>query len=105
MYVVGVISQFIHAPTQAHMYAAYRMLRYLKSCPCKGLLYHGNHRMVAYIDVDWASSISDIRLTSGYYTFVGGNLVTWLSKKESVVARSSAAVEFRSMMHDICEFL
>ncbi|RVW94373.1 Retrovirus-related Pol polyprotein from transposon RE1 [Vitis vinifera] len=38
------------------------------------------------------------RSTSGYFTFVGGNLVTWKSKKQNVVARSSAEAEFRGML-------
>lgn len=73
-YVVGVISQHIHAPTQAHMEATNRMLRYLK-----GILYqkNGHHRVMAYTNADWAGSILDRRFTSGYCTFVGGNLVTW----------------------------
>ena len=46
--------------------------------------------MDAYSDADWAGAIDDRRSTSGYFTFVGGNLVTWRSKKQNVVARSSA---------------
>ena len=44
-------------------------------------------------------------LLRGYFTFVGGNLVTWRSKKQNVVARSSAEVEFRGMTLGICEAL
>ena len=43
-----------------------------------------------YIDVDWADVINDRRSTSGYFTFVRGNLVTWTRKKQNVIARSSA---------------
>ncbi|XP_024019489.1 uncharacterized protein LOC112091033 [Morus notabilis] len=50
-----------------------------------------------YTDADWAGSIIDRRSTSGYRTFLWGNLVTWRSKKQSVVARSRAEAEFRSM--------
>jgi len=49
--------------------------------------------------------VTDRRSTSGYCTFVGGNLVTWRSKKQNVVARSSAEAEFRSLAHGICEVL
>ncbi|WJZ92231.1 hypothetical protein VitviT2T_011241 [Vitis vinifera] len=45
------------------------------------------------------------RSTSGYFTFVGGNLVTWKSKKQNVVARSSAEAEFRGMALGLCEAL
>ncbi|RDX85925.1 Copia protein, partial [Mucuna pruriens] len=50
-------------------------------------------------------SIVGRRSTSGYCMFLGGNLVTWRSKKQNVVARSSAEVEFRAMAQGICEGL
>jgi hypothetical protein len=106
-YAVSVISQFMHSPRESHMEAVYRILRYLKSSPGKGLLFsrHGHLKIEAYTDADWAGSIMDRRSTSGYCTFVGGNLVTWRSKKQSVVARSSAEAEFRAMAHGVCEIL
>ncbi|CAH9070098.1 unnamed protein product [Cuscuta epithymum] len=52
---------------------------------------------------DWAGSTTDRRSRSGYCTFVWGNLVTWRSKKQTVVARSSAEAEFRAMANGICE--
>jgi len=65
-----------------------RILRYLKSTPGKGILFsnHGNLKVEGYTDADWAGSKDDRRSTSGYFTFVGGNLVTWKSKKQLVVA-------------------
>ncbi|RVX13764.1 Retrovirus-related Pol polyprotein from transposon TNT 1-94 [Vitis vinifera] len=65
---VSVVSQFMNNPTEKHMTAVIRILRYLKMTPGKG-----------------------------YCSFVWGNLVTWRSKKQSVVARSSAEAEFRAM--------
>jgi hypothetical protein len=38
-------------------------------------------------------------------TFVGGNLFAWRSKRQSVVARSTAEAEFRAMAHGVCELL
>uniref|UniRef100_A0A2N9EG31 Integrase catalytic domain-containing protein n=1 Tax=Fagus sylvatica TaxID=28930 RepID=A0A2N9EG31_FAGSY len=58
-----------------------------------------------YTDADWAGSVQDRRSTSGYFTFVGGNLVTWRSKKLEVVARSSAEAEYKGMAKAICEML
>ena len=84
-----------------------RILCYLKSSSGKGVLFarHDHLKIEAYTDADWAGSIIDRRSTSGYCLFVGGNLVTWRSKKQSVVARSSAEAEFRAMAHGICEIL
>ena len=47
----------------------------------------------------------DRHSTIGYCTFLGGNLVTWRSNKQNVVARSSAEAEFRAMAQGICELL
>ena len=38
-YVVGVVSQFMHSPHESHMEAIYKILRYLKSTPGKGILF------------------------------------------------------------------
>ncbi|RZB86491.1 Exocyst complex component EXO70B1 [Glycine soja] len=54
---------------------------------------------------DWAGSISDRKSTSGYLTFVGGNLVSWRSKKQKVVALSSVEAEFRGMTKGVRELL
>ena len=54
-----------------------------------------NHLNVdGYTNADWAGNILDRKSTSGYFTLVGGNLVTWRSKKKKVVALSSAEIEF-----------
>ncbi|XP_057749111.1 retrovirus-related Pol polyprotein from transposon RE1 isoform X1 [Arachis stenosperma] len=106
-FAVSMVSQFMHSPGQEHMDAVFRILRYLKGSPGKGLLYkkHGHLQVEAYTDADWAGNVMDRRSTSGYCTFVGGNLVSWRSKKQSVVARSSAEAEFRAVAHGICEAL
>lgn len=80
---VSMVSQFMHSPSPEHFEAVYRILRYLKGSPGKGLLFkrHGRLQIEVYIDADWAGNITDRRSTSDYCTFVGGNLVTWRSKK------------------------
>ena len=106
-YAVSVISQYMHDPRESHMKRAFRVLRYLKGCPGRGLLFsqHNTFQVEGFTDADWAGSLDDRRSTSGYYTYVGGNLVIWRSKKQSVVARSSAEAEYRAMALGICELL
>lgn len=106
-YSMCVVSQFMHDPRKPHMDAVERILRYLKSAPGKGLLFTKNNhlKVEGYTDADWAGSADDRKSTLGYFTFVGGNLVTWRSKKQPVVARSSAEAEYRGMAFGVCELL
>lgn len=82
-YVVGVVSQFIQQPQKAHMEAVLRIIRYLKGTAGHGVLFQSNGHLetLLYTDADWASDKGDRRSTSEYFTLVGGNLVTWRSKK------------------------
>lgn len=61
--------------------------------------------MKVFTDAEWAGSMGDRRSTSGYYTFISGNLVIWRSKKHAVVAQSGAEREYRAMSHGVCELL
>ncbi|CAL8157464.1 unnamed protein product [Prunus armeniaca] len=102
---LSVVSQFMHSPSEDHMGAVMRILRYLKVTPGKRLMFckNGHTDVEGYTDVDWAGSVTNRRSMSGYFTFVGGNLVTWRSKKQKVVSRSSA--EYRGMAQGVCELL
>ncbi|RVW17830.1 Retrovirus-related Pol polyprotein from transposon TNT 1-94 [Vitis vinifera] len=104
-FAVSVVSQFMHNPTEEHMETIYRILRYLKMTPRKGLFFRKteNRDTEVYSNADWAGNIIDRRSTSGYCSFVWENLVTWRSKKQSVVARSSAEAEYRALAQGICE--
>jgi len=104
-FAVSFVSQFMNNPTEDHMAAVNRMLRYLKMTPSRGLLYKksDNRNIEIYTDADWAGNIIDRRSTSGYCYYVWGNLVTWRSKKQHVVSRSSAESELRALALGICE--
>lgn len=83
---VSVISQFMHALTTVHPETEFtRYLDILKGTLAngKGLLFvkkDGLH-VEAYIDANWACSVSEKQSTSGYCPFVGGNHVSWRTKK------------------------
>ena len=80
---------------------------YLKRALGHGILYnnHGHNRLECFTDVDWVGSKEDKRSTSGYCVFVGGNLVSWKSKKQSLVSRSSAKSEYREMTKSTCKIM
>ncbi|CAO2836612.1 unnamed protein product [Amaranthus hypochondriacus] len=82
-YAVRVVSRFMHLPQTPHMEAVIRILRYLKGTSEKGVFFgrHGHLDLVAYTDADWAGDRDSRKSTSGYFTLIGGNLVTWRSKK------------------------
>lgn len=82
-------------------------MRYLNSNPAKGLFFKKNEKreVEVFTDADWVGSLEDRRSTSGYCTFVWGNLVTWRRRKQSLVARSSAEAEFGALAHGTCELI
>ena len=106
-YAVGIVSQFMHRPQKDHYEAALRIVKYLKGTVGHGVMFrkNGHKGVYGYTDADWASNPVDRKSTAGYFTFVEGNLVTWRSKKQKVVALSSAEAEFRGIRSGLMEIL
>jgi hypothetical protein len=106
-YAVSVVSRYMHDPRSGHLEAAHRILRYLKGSPGRGIWFkaNGHLNVEGYCDADWASCLDDRRSTSGFCVFVGGNLVSWRSKKQPVVSRSTAEAEYRAMSVCLSEML
>lgn len=72
-----------------------RMLRFLAGTKEKGIKYYKGRKepLYAYTDSNWAGDKKDSRSQSGFVFFLAGGPVSWLSKKQSTVAQSSAEAE------------
>uniref|UniRef100_A0A2N9ED05 Integrase catalytic domain-containing protein n=1 Tax=Fagus sylvatica TaxID=28930 RepID=A0A2N9ED05_FAGSY len=106
-FAVSVVSQFMHAPRTSHLDAVHHILRYVKTSPGLGLFYSAGHQsgLSCFTDADYAGSQTDRRSTTGLSTFYGNHLISWKSKKQTVVSRSSAEAEYRAMAQGTCEIL
>ncbi|XP_016207037.1 uncharacterized protein LOC107647480 [Arachis ipaensis] len=104
-FAVEKLSQYLDQPRKNHMSAAIRILKYLKGCPVTGLLFpsHSGNSVVGFTDSDWASCSDSKKLVSGYCFFYGLALVSWKSKKQATVAKSSTEPEYRALASATCE--
>ncbi|KAJ4812357.1 Retroelement pol polyprotein-like [Rhynchospora pubera] len=105
-YSVHVLAQFMQSPLQAHYDAAIRVLRYLKGNPGQGVVLRADSdlRLYAYCDSDWASCPLTRRSLTWYFVMLGQSPISWKTKKQHNVSRSSAEAEYRSMATTACEF-
>ncbi|KAL9285966.1 putative RNA-directed DNA polymerase [Arabidopsis thaliana] len=104
-FAVQQVCLYMHDPREAHFNALKRILRYIK-----GTLHHGlqlyptdSSGLVAYTDEDWAGCPTTRRSTSGYCIFHGNNLISWCSKRQHTVSRSSAESEYRGVANVVAE--
>ncbi|XP_066375252.1 uncharacterized mitochondrial protein AtMg00810-like [Miscanthus floridulus] len=104
-YAVQQICLHMHDPREPHLTALKRLLRYLHGTVDYGLLLQrsSSTELVVYTDADWAGCPDTRRSTSGYAVFLGGNLVSWSSKRQPVVSRSSAEAEYRAVANGMAE--
>jgi hypothetical protein len=96
MFEVSFISKFMASPTEMHLQAAKRILRYLKGTINYGIFYkkNENKQLIAYTDSDYAGDIVDKKSTSGYVFMLSGGVVSWSSKKQPIVTLSTTEAEF-----------
>ncbi|CAL1358802.1 unnamed protein product [Linum trigynum] len=88
-------------------HAAYRVLRYLKGAPGRDLWLSTTGELVltAYCDTDCGGCQRTRRSTTGYFIQLGNNPISWRTKKQPVVALSSAAAEYIAMASTVSELI
>ena len=98
-YAVQILSQFMHKPYKYHLNIAFRVLRYLKNNPGKGINIQKNDMfdLKAFVDADWAKCRSTRKSVTGFLVYLGGSLISWRSKKQSTISRSSTESEYRGL--------
>ncbi|XP_019455108.1 PREDICTED: uncharacterized protein LOC109356230 [Lupinus angustifolius] len=102
---VGHLSQFLSKPTDKHFEGANRILRYIKGSISVGVFFptYCDFKIKGYTDSDWAGCPDSRKFVSAYCFYLGNSLISWKSKKQHVVARSSAEAEYRTMALGACE--
>ncbi|KAL9224910.1 hypothetical protein vseg_000891 [Gypsophila vaccaria] len=106
-YSVHILSQFMQKPTQSHLEAALRVLRYLKGSPGQGILFRRDSvlSIEAYCDAAYASCPITRRSITAYFVCIGGTPISWKTKKQDTVSLSSTEAEYRAMVAATCEVL
>ncbi|CAA7017709.1 unnamed protein product [Microthlaspi erraticum] len=104
-FAVNKLSQFMHAPTDEHWKAAKRVLRYLAGTTSHGIFFRANSPLTlhAYSDADWAGDVDDYVSTNAYIVYLGTTPISWSSKKQRGVARSSTEAEYRAVANTAAE--
>ena len=104
-YAVQQVCLHMHAPCTDHMFALKRIMRYVQ-----GTLHYGLHlypspieKLISYTDADWGGCPDTRRSTSGYCVFLGDNLISWSSKRQPTLSRSSAEAEYKSVANVVSE--
>nr|GEV85639.1 ribonuclease H-like domain-containing protein [Tanacetum cinerariifolium] len=104
-YAVQQVSLHMHDPWEDHLSALKRILWYVQGTLHYGLQLFSSSTMdlVVYFIVDWAGCPTTRRSTSGYYVFLGNNVLSWSSKRQPTLSYSSADGEYRGVTNFVAK--
>lgn len=99
------LSQYLYDPTITHHNVALRILRYLKGSPSKGLFFPINYSITlqGFLHADWAECLGTRISISGQCFLLGHSHISWRTKKQIIVSRSSSIAEYRALTSSTCE--
>lgn len=104
-FAVNFVCQRMHEPTQSDFTLLKRLLRYIRGTSSFGI--HISKSVLldvsAFSDSDWVGCKETRRLTTGFCTYLGDNLVSWSAKKQTTVSRSSTEAKYRAMAETCAE--
>ena len=105
-YVVHII-QFVASSTIVHWVVVLHILRYLWGTMFQSLLFSSTSSLElhAYFDADWANDPKDYKSTTRFCIFLSDSLISWKSKKQTIVSQSPIEVEYRVMASTTSEIV
>ena len=97
--------QFVSHPTNEHHQAAMRILCYLKQTPGTGIFLHSKSpiQLKAYSDSNWVTCPETRKSITGFSIYLGESLISWKSKKQQTISRSSSEAEYYALAATTCE--
>ncbi|KAL4010514.1 hypothetical protein IC575_030011 [Cucumis melo] len=98
-YCVHKLSQFLAKPHTEHIIAAHHLLRYLKGTSGQGIMLWASKEfnIKVFVDSDWGCCLDTRKSITGFCIFLEKSLVSWKTKKQATVSRSSAEAEYRAL--------
>ena len=104
-FAVNFVCQKMHAPSVQDFHLLKRILRYVKGTVTMGISFNKDtdFKITAYSDSDWGGCPSTSRSTGGIATYLGSNLISWSSKKQSTISKCSTEAEYRSLSETASE--
>lgn len=96
LFAISLLSRFMHCASEMHLKATKRILRYVKGTIDYGVKFEKcqEFKLYEFFDSDWAGSVDDMKSTSGYCFSLGSGVFSWCTKKQEIVAQSTAEAEF-----------
>ncbi|XP_017192848.2 uncharacterized mitochondrial protein AtMg00810-like [Malus domestica] len=104
-YVINAACQYMNNPTVVHYDLLKRILCYVQGTINYGLTYSAaaDNSLIAFSDSDWAADPNTRRSVTGFVVYLGHNLISWQSKKQSLVSRSLIEAEYKSLAHCVAD--
>ncbi|XP_073138208.1 secreted RxLR effector protein 161-like [Henckelia pumila] len=107
MFAVHKLSQYVATPRTTHLKAVHQLLRYLKSTPGQGIFFPTNasSHLRAFSDADWATCPDTRRSVTDFCVFLGDALISWKTKKQVTIPKSSTEAEYRALASTTSEII